>query len=235
MTRGEKSEKSPLMAPGKKAASLGGKKNGKSAKAKKIDFKKPLQKKIEELEANTATLAEQLLRVRAESENQRKRYRREMDDKLKYANEDLARSLVSVLDNLQRALLSLPQKSPNQQTDQERQGDRQKEKDHPALAMLAQGIEGIEREFLAVFKQFSIERIQAKGEIFDPLVHEAMSRVRNNDVSPGTVVEEFRAGYRIHDRLLRPSGVCVSFRDTDEKEGDKKDDKEDRDNDEKPE
>lgn len=153
-------------------------------------------KRNAELEAEIHDLKDQILRVRAESENQRKRHRRELEEKLKYAYDPLMRALLPIADNLGRALLSI---------------GKIDEQSPPEIKSLAEGIAGIEKDLLNIFQNFGVQRIEAEGKKFDPMRHEAMGRVEDDKHAPGIVVHELRAGFSIHERLLRPSGVMVAF------------------------
>ena len=150
------------------------------------------------LEAENASLKDQLLRAMAETENLRRRAEREKEDTSKYAVATLARDILSVADNLRRALDSLPiDQAPND-----------------AVRNLLTGVEATERELLAIFERRGIKRIEPVGERFDPNFHQAMFEVPNTGQAAGTVVQVLQPGYIIHDRLLRPALVGVAKADT---------------------
>lgn len=154
------------------------------------DFDDP----ISALTAEIADTKEQLLRALAETENVRRRAAKDREETRKYAITAFARELLSVADNLRRALDNLPD---------EARGDE-------SLAGVVSGIEITEREFLSALERNGIRRIDPMGEKFDHNLHQAVFEVADSDASPGTVVQVIQAGYVIADRLLRPAMVGVS-------------------------
>jgi molecular chaperone GrpE len=163
------------------------------------------------LEAEVAALNDKLLRAVAETENLRRRAAREREDTGKYAVTGFAREMLAVVDNLRRALDSLPDRpisgdavgdSADDSGGEARQDD--------SLAGLVAGIEMTERELLAVFERQGIRRIEPMGEKFDPNFHQAMFEVEESSQPAGTVVQVMQAGYVIADRLLRPALVGVA-------------------------
>ena len=149
-------------------------------------------------EANAEALKDQLLRALAETENLRKRAEREREEAAKYAITSLARDIVSVADNLQRALESVPVESDDS------------DKSNTRIGSLRDGIEMTRQEFETVLARHGIERLEPLGETFDHNFHQAMFEVEHEEYSAGTVVQVLQAGYRIHDRLLRPAMVGVA-------------------------
>jgi molecular chaperone GrpE len=154
-----------------------------------------LQAVIEEKDAEIAALKDQALRALAETENTRRRAERELGDMSKYAVTGFARDLVSVLENLQRAIDSVPAELKASQ---------------PAVANLVVGIEMTLNELLGVFNRQGIERIDPMGQKFDHNFHQAIAQIDTPDAEAGTVVQVLQAGYKIHDRLLRPAMVGVA-------------------------
>jgi molecular chaperone GrpE len=147
-----------------------------------------------DLETETSRLKDQLLRALADTENVRRRAEREKEDTSKYAVATFARDMLSVADNLRRALESLPpDQAPND-----------------ATRNLLAGVEATERELLAIFERRGLKRIDPMGERFDPNFHQAVFEVPNSGEDPGTVVQVLQPGYIIHDRLLRPAMVGVA-------------------------
>ena len=146
-------------------------------------------------QAEAARLKDQLLRTLAESENMRRRAEREREDTEKYAIAKFAREVLSVADNLHRALENIPVDA--------RAGDE-------LLNTLAVGVEATERELAAVFERQGIRRIDPLDEKFDPHLHQAIAEVPGTGKPAGTVVQVMRAGYVLHDRLLRPAMVAVA-------------------------
>ena len=159
--------------------------------------------RLDALEAENAQLKDQLLRALADTENLRRRAERERDDTSKYAIATLARDILSVADNLRRALDAMPS---DQAPDD-------------ATRNLLAGVEATERELLGIFERRGIKRIEPLGERFDPNFHQAMFEVPNSGQEPGTVVQVLQPGYIIHDRLLRPALVGVAKSDAAEAPG----------------
>ena len=149
----------------------------------------------EELTLEIVDLKDQLLRTVAESENVRRRTGREKADSLKYAITNFARSVLSVADNLSRALESV---TPEARTTSE------------DLENLCVGIEMTWKELDNVYEKFEITPIDALGKKFDHNLHQAMFEVDDPDQPAGVVVQQIQKGYMIHDRLLRPAMVGVS-------------------------
>jgi len=137
---------------------------------------------------------QQVLYARADTQNLRRRMEKEIADARAYAATGFARDILSVSDNLARALDAIP-------TDL-----REDEKWKGLIA----GIEATGREIDKVFASHGISRIAAKGLPLDPNQHQAMIEIPTNDAEPGTVVQEMQAGYMIKDRLLRPAMVGVA-------------------------
>ena len=134
---------------------------------------------------------DRLLRVSAEFDNFKKRSTREMQDGIKYANEKMAADLLTVVDNLERAIESAALQC----------GD-----DDPLL----QGVSLVLNDVIKILEKYHVQPIKAFGEPFDPALHQAMMREATDKYPPNTVVREMQKGYLIHDRLLRPTMVAVS-------------------------
>jgi molecular chaperone GrpE len=148
------------------------------------------------LKEEAAALKDRLLRMAAEMENLRKRTEREKAEATLYAASNFARDLLSVADNLSRALQALPS--------DERDSAGEIEKN------LIAGVEVTERELLNVFQRHGIRRIEAVGQKFDPNFHQAMFEIPTNEKPPGTVMQELQSGYAVGERCLRPSLVGVA-------------------------
>ncbi len=147
------------------------------------------------LQAEVAALKDQLLRALAETENLRRRSQREREDALKYAAVPFMRDLIGVVDNLRRAMDSV---SPEALEADEH------------LKTLMAGLEMTEKELATVFERHHIVKIEPLGERLDPHSHEAMFEVPDPESPSGIVVQVVQAGYRLHDRLLRPAQVGVA-------------------------
>jgi len=129
------------------------------------------------------------LRMAAEAENTRRRLERDKADAVQYAAAGFARDMLSVADNLARALDALP-------TDD-------------GFANLRNGLEATQRELVGIFERHGIKRVAATGLPLDPNCHQAMVEVES-DEEPGTIVSELQAGWMLKDRLLRPALVTVA-------------------------
>ena len=130
------------------------------------------------------------LRLRAEIENVRSRASRELADQIKYASLPLARDLLTVLDNVDRAIASA-------------------EKNHDAGALL-EGFKLVRQQIVTVLQQHNCQEIPAAGAEFDPQFHAAILQQPSADVPAGYVTMVTQAGYRLHDRVVRPAQVIVS-------------------------
>jgi len=154
-----------------------------------------------ELAAKTAELAafkDSALRQLAETQNLRRRAENEMAETRKFGAANFARDALTVADNLKRALAAAS-------TPAEDQALRAQMFD-----ALRQGVELIDREFTAILDRHGIKRIDPMGEKFDPNFHQAVFEAEAEGAEPGTVVQVVQAGYRLHDRLLRPAMVGVA-------------------------
>ena len=134
---------------------------------------------------------DRLLRVSAEFDNYKKRTAREMQDVIKYANEKILKELLTVVDNLERAI----EAAGSDRTDED---------------PLVKGIHLTLGEVLKILERHKVKPVKALGEPFDPTYHQAMMQEAVENQAPNTVVREMQKGYVIHDRLLRPSMVVVS-------------------------
>ena len=146
----------------------------------------------ETLRAELAALRDRNLRLQAEFDNYRKRQQREREEIHRQAKERLLQEVPDVLDNLERALrhAGAPEAAPES---------------------LAQGVELVARQLQEILARFGVEPMNALGAIFDPHRHEAMARVPTaGDPPDGTVVEEFRRGWLIDGKVLRPALVAVA-------------------------
>ncbi len=149
---------------------------------------------IAALEEQLATAKQDLLYAHAETQNVRRRLEKELQDARAYAATNFARDILSVADNLTRALSVIPEEL--------RAGEKMKG--------LVTGLEATGREIESVFRKNGITKIESVGEPLDPNRHQAMVEIPSTDAEPGTVVQEMQAGYMIKDRLLRPAFVGVA-------------------------
>ncbi len=148
---------------------------------------------VAQLAEQIAALQQDLLYARAETQNVTRRKDKEIADAHAYASTKFARDILSVADNLGRALAAL---SDEQRADE-------------GIKPLITGLEATERELLSVFERNGITRIAAIGLPLDPNQHQAMLEIPS-DKAPGTIVQEMQAGYMMKDRLLRPAMVGVA-------------------------
>ncbi len=153
----------------------------------------PEAAQVQALQAENRELKDQVLRAYAEMDNIRKRAERERLDTQKYAVSKFARDMLSVADNLERALAAVP-------TDT----------DDPILKGLIDGLTVTERGLASVLERYGIKRIAAEGAPFDPHQHQAVMEHHDPSVPHGSVVRVFEAGYQIEDRVLRPASVVVA-------------------------
>ena len=163
------------------------------------------EEKIEALETELAKQKEQVLRQLAETENARRRAQREREDTIRYGASALAKDLLNVADNLQRALQSVPSEA--------RESD-------DVIKNLVIGIEMTEKELLSAMQKQGVEKIEPLGEKFSYDKHQAMFEVPDTGKPAGTIVELMQPGYIMHERLLRPAMVGVAKGDPETPQGD---------------
>ena len=140
------------------------------------------------LQQDLAEANEKVLRVQAELENYRKRSRREMEEERRYALLPFARDLLTVLDNLERALAAA-------------QGD---------TGGLTEGVQMVWVQLQNVLSQHQCVRIETVGTPFDPNIHQAIAQEASSEFPAGTVSREAQSGYKLFDRVIRPAQVFVS-------------------------
>ncbi|MCF8082118.1 MAG: nucleotide exchange factor GrpE [Deltaproteobacteria bacterium] len=149
-----------------------------------------LIEKLEEMEKERDDNQDRYLRAKAEMENVKKRFQKEKQDLLKYANESLLKQLLPVADNLEKAI-----------------GHSQEQN---SLKTLLEGVDLTLKGLLDTLNKAGVEPLEAVGEPFDPNFHEAMSEAESEEAPPGTVIQEFQKGYTLNNRLLRPAMVVIS-------------------------
>jgi molecular chaperone GrpE len=149
---------------------------------------------VADLMAELAAAKDRLLRALAEQENIRAQARRERDEAVRYAASGFAGDLLSSIDNLERAIASVPE-------------DQRSE---PVIAGLLTGVEATRRALLDTFAKHGLKRLDPIGEPFDPHRHEASFEAADARHPPGTVTHVIQPGYIHRDRLLRPALVGVS-------------------------
>ena len=190
--------------------------NADEKKEKETLKEEPIKdKKSESLEEKTTPeeklkiVEEKLLRNLAEMENQRRRFEKERQEAFEFGGFNFARESLSLLDNIERATLSFT--------------NDPKLKNSKDLNKIIDGIEIIKKDLVSIFKKNNIEEIVAIDKKLDPNLHQAMMEVEDNNKEPGTIVQEIQKGFKMKDRLLRPSLVAVSKKT--EKNEEKKEEK----------
>lgn len=151
-----------------------------------------LEQKIGELQSEKAELQDKLLRALAEAQNARRRAQQEVENARKFGVERFAKDVLSVADNLGRALSALPADLD------------------PAVANVIAGVQATDRELQSALERHGVTRVEALGQAFNPEFHQAMMEVEDPSVPSGTVVQELIPGYLIAGRLLRAAMVAVS-------------------------
>jgi molecular chaperone GrpE len=146
---------------------------------------------VEELQQKLNTLGEQLLREQAEMQNVRRRAQRDVESAHKFALEKFATELLSVVDNLERAIDAIDAEDDSQKA-------------------VAEGLELTLKTFIDVLAKHNVEPVDPEGQPFDADLHQAVSMVPNGEVEPNTVINVFQKGYTLNSRLIRPAMVAVS-------------------------
>lgn len=150
---------------------------------------------LESLTAENAALKDKVLRTMAEMENLRRRTDKEVSDSKTYGVSNFAREMLSVADNLSRAVGSVSAAA--------REGSE-------AVRTLIEGVELTERDLLSRLARFNVKALEPEGKKFDPNMHEALFEVPDESVAAGTVLQVVEKGYAIGERVLRPAKVGVS-------------------------
>lgn len=162
--------------------------------AEGIDWKAyadELEAKLTAAEATIEGQKDSVLRAKADGENARRRAEQEVDKARKFALEKFARELLSVADNLERAI---------QAADTENE----------AVKPLLEGVELTQKTLVSTLEKFNITVVDPQGEVFNPEHHQAMSMQENEELPANTVMAVMQKGYLINERLLRPAMVMVS-------------------------
>lgn len=150
---------------------------------------------LEFLKAENQRLKEDFLRAYADAENIKKRCAQEIEKNNKYAISSFAKSLLSVADNLHRAIEAIP--ADKKAGCAEAQG-------------LLKGVELTEAELMKVFDKFGVHKMEILNTVFDPNYHQVIQEVEDPDKPAGTIVSELQTGYMINDRILREAMVIVT-------------------------
>jgi len=161
------------------------------------DDKKSKEEKVELTpEDKIKELEEKLTRTLAEMENQRRRFEKEKDDAFEYGGFSFARESLNLIDNFDRAKQSLE--------------NDEKIKNSDLLQKVLDHLDIIKKDLISIFKKNNIEEIIAVDKKLDPNLHQAMMEVEDDNKEPGTIIQEIQKGFKMKDRLLRPSLVAVS-------------------------
>lgn len=155
------------------------------------DHLKELEEKLKNTELEAKQTYDRFLRVSAEFDNYKKRSSREMSEFRKYANESLISDMLTVVDNIERAIST-------------------SSSDDKANSCIIEGVSLTLKEILRVFDNFGVKPIESLCKTFDPNFHQAVMQQESEEHPENTVMAELQKGYMIHDRLLRPSMVVVS-------------------------
>lgn len=150
-----------------------------------------LKEDLSAAKSEAAETYERMLRVMAEFENYKKRAQRQMEENRKYANESLIKELLSVVDNLERAIHA---------------SNGEKLED----SSVVEGVEMTLGEIMKLLKKYNVTPVDAHGKPFDPVYHEAVMQEESDAYPANTVITELQKGYLLHDRLIRPAMVVVS-------------------------
>ncbi len=143
----------------------------------------------EQLSAQLKEINDRYVRLYAEFENYKKRVNKDKEEIIRYGNESLLYEILPFLDHLEMAM---------------------KHASNEVSSGLMQGVEITLKELKKTLEKFGLTEIEAEGKPFDPMIHHAMSQVERDDIDDQRVVEEFRKGYMLKDKVLRPSLVAVS-------------------------
>jgi len=160
------------------------------------DEPEQLKELTAQLRAEAEAHRDRALRALAEVENVRKRLERERDEARMYSVARFARDILTVADNLSRALAALTPDLRNTAND--------------ALKAVLDGVEATQRELKSALGRHGVQPIEAEGKRFDPHLHQAIAEVPAQNAEPGTVMHVVQEGYTIGDRLLRPAMVTVA-------------------------
>ena len=155
-------------------------------------------------EEEIENLKDKLARTFAEMENQRRRFEKEKKEAFEFGGFSFAAESLLLIDNIDRAIASFK----NDET----------LKNNKDLDKVIDGIEIVKKDLISIFKKNGIESIDCINKKFDPNFHQAMLEIENNSKEPGTVIQEIQKGYMMKTRLLRPSLVGVTKKNTDKKD-----------------
>ena len=183
--------------------------NDQTTDTKQEDHNEKVEEKSVENKLKEAE--DKLLRALAETENQRRRFEKEVKDAFEFGSYNFAKESLAILDNLQRAKQAIT--------------NDEKLKDNKDLDKFLENIMIIEKDLVSIFERNNIKKIVSHNKKFDPNFHQAMSEIEDDKTEPGTIIQEIQAGYMLGERLLRPALVTVAKKkDTKEEENKEKKD-----------
>jgi len=177
--------------PGDQVEANGGIKDQEKKEIPLEDMKKgELLEKAREIQKSADGNFDLYMRSQAEIENLKKRFQKEKSDLIRYSNESLIKQLLTVLDNLEKAIFAA--------------------QDEHSVDAVREGVELTLKGLMDTLEKSGLEQVEAEGEPFDPNFHEAISEQKDNAAKPGTVLQVFQKGYILNKRLIRPAMVVVS-------------------------
>jgi molecular chaperone GrpE len=176
-------------------------------KTEQEDIKKN-EKEEDSIEFKLKETQDKLLRTLAEMENQRRRFEKEKNEALEFGGFNLASESLSLLDNLDRAMISFK--------------NDENLKDGKNFIKIIEGLEVVKKDLISIFKKNGINSIDCLNKKFDPNFHQAMLEIENDDKPNGTIIQEIQKGYMMKERLLRPSFVGVTKKRVNNVEKDEK-------------
>jgi len=153
-----------------------------------VDAVAALQEQLNEKDLKIKELETEVLRVQADTQNYKRRLDKEKADMRKYGSERILKELLNIQDNFERALSS----------------------SNITVESLKEGVEMIQREMTKLFEKENVTLLKAVGKPFDPTIHEVLSQIASKDHKENTVIQEHVKGYKLHDRILRPSQVVIA-------------------------
>jgi len=182
------------------------KKKNVSDSAEKTNQVKNVNDDIPKLNEEIENLKEEKLRILAEMENLRKRFEKDKMDSIKYGNHNLAKDILTMGDNLSRALDAISSD----------------EKTSESFNNLIDGLKIVQKEFVTILEKHGVKKIESINKKFDHNYHQAILEVETDEFNEGYVVQEIQSGFTLHNRLLRPSMVGVSKKPENKKKEPKK-------------
>lgn len=170
-----------------------------------VDKLGALKSQLAKLEEEVRNLNDEMLRIRADTENFRKRLRKEKEEALHFANKNFIKEILPISENLDRALSA----------------------ENASVDGLKEGVEMISKQFHSFLEKARVEPIPAKGEKFDPSLHEVLSQMESDDHEENTILEEYSRGYLLNGKVLVPAKVVICKKPENKESPDEKEDQDD--------